>query len=66
MAFRILKKGGRALIVDWKDSFGGIGPQPHDVITERDAKRILGEVGFVATRSFPAGDHHYGIIAERP
>lgn len=65
-ALRILKKGGKALIVDWTDSFGGLGPHPKDVITEQSAKRLLGEVGFAVERSFPAGDHHYGIIASKP
>ncbi len=65
-AFRILKKGGKILVVDWTDSFGGLGPHPKDVITEQAAKRVLGEVGFVVERTFPAGDHHYGIIATKP
>ena len=65
-AFRILKKGGKTLIVDWTDSFGGLGPHPKDVITEENARRMLGETGFAVERSFPAGDHHYGVIAKKP
>jgi len=65
-AFRILKKGGQVLVVDWTDSFGGLGPQPADVITEAKAKQMLGESGFAVERTFPAGDHHYGVIARKP
>lgn len=65
-AFRVLKGGGMALVVDWTDSFGGLGPQPKDVITEAAAKKMLGEIGFTIERTFSAGDHHYGIIAAKP
>ncbi|MEK7134382.1 MAG: methyltransferase domain-containing protein [Patescibacteria group bacterium] len=65
-AYRILKKKGKALIVDWADSFGGLGPHPRDVITEQTAKHMLEETGFIVERRFSAGDHHYGIIAQKP
>jgi ubiquinone/menaquinone biosynthesis C-methylase UbiE len=31
-AQRILKKDGRLLIIDWSDSFGGLGPKPDSVV----------------------------------
>lgn len=65
-AMRILKSGGQVMLLDWTDSFGGLGPHPREVVTEQIAKRILGEGGFAFSRSFPAGDHHYGLIAAKP
>ena len=64
-AFRILKPGGRAMVIDWSDSFGGLGPLQDDVVTETTAHKILESVGFVFERRFVAGDHHYGIIVVR-
>lgn len=61
-AKRILKPGGRAVVIDWSDSFGGLGPQPTDVVKEEDAKKIFESAGFSFERGFSAGDHHYGLI----
>jgi ubiquinone/menaquinone biosynthesis C-methylase UbiE len=59
---RILKPGGRALVVDWKESFGGMGPQPEHVVSYDDAKRVFEKAGFVFERDISAGAHHYGLI----
>lgn len=61
-AMRVLKKGGTVLVVDWTDSFGGLGPHQRDVVPETTARKVLSEAGFVFQRLFQAGDHHYGII----
>jgi ubiquinone/menaquinone biosynthesis C-methylase UbiE len=59
---RILKRTGRVLVVDWSDSFGGMGPQPEAVMPEVEAKKLFEEAGFVFQKSISAGDHHYGLI----
>lgn len=59
---RILKPGGHLLIVDWQESFGGMGPQPEFVVSEEKAKALAQESRLVYSRSVPAGDHHYGLI----
>ncbi|MEX0931284.1 MAG: methyltransferase domain-containing protein [Candidatus Paceibacterota bacterium] len=61
-ARRIVKRGGRLLIVDWSDSFGGMGPQPEHIFTEGEARELFERHGFVLERSIEAGEHHYGII----
>lgn len=61
-AYRILKEKGRILIVDWRDSFGGVGPQPEHVLLEEDAKVLMGKVGFVYGMNIDAGAYHYGLI----
>ncbi len=61
-AKRILKSGGRVALVDWVDSFGGLGPKPADVLLPADAKKIFAEVGLNYQSEFPAGDHHYGLM----
>ncbi len=61
-AFRILKSGGRALVVDWADSFGGLGPQPEFVVPMQSARELFEKEGFTFVSSIVAGDHHYGFI----
>ncbi|HEU4677818.1 MAG TPA: methyltransferase domain-containing protein [Candidatus Paceibacterota bacterium] len=61
-AARVLRKGGKLIVVDWTDSFGGLGPHPDHVVREADAKALGEKTGFSFERTFPAGDHHYGIV----
>lgn len=58
---RTLRSGGKFFIVDWSDSFGGLGPQQSEVITAAQAQALAEEQGFVYERAFDAGDHHYGL-----
>lgn len=60
--FRILKMGGQVLVVDWSESFGGLGPQPNQVIVASAAKDIMIHSGFTFERDIEAGAHHYGMI----
>lgn len=62
---RVVRKGGKLFIIDWSDSFGGIGPQPAQVIKGDAAKKLLLEAGFEFERDFPAADHHYGLAFRR-
>lgn len=58
---RVLRKGAKLFVVDWSDSFGGLGPRPASVVPEINAKMLIEKCGFVFERSFTAGDHHYGL-----
>jgi ubiquinone/menaquinone biosynthesis C-methylase UbiE len=62
---RILKPSGRVLIVDWTDSFGGLGPQPDMVVSRNTAMDICESLGFVLDREIQAGVHHYGFIYKK-
>lgn len=63
---RTLRGGGKLFVIEWKDSFGGMGPRPEDVLSEDQVKRLVNDVGFEFERSFPAGDHHYGLVFRKP
>ncbi len=62
---RVLRKGAKLFIIDWTDSFGGLGPIQGHVVRADEAKAIAERAGFTVERSFPAGDHHYGIGCRR-
>ena len=61
-ARRILKTGGKLLIVDWSDSFNNLGPSPKMVVTKDAARALCESEGFVLKKEIPAGEHHYGLI----
>lgn len=58
---RTIRSGGKFFVVDWSESFGGLGPQPDQVIGEQQTQAIVEEHGFIYERAFDAGDHHYGL-----
>jgi ubiquinone/menaquinone biosynthesis C-methylase UbiE len=62
---RILVPGGRVLIVDWADSFGGIGPHTSQVFTQATALDLFEKNGFAKDRDITAGSHHYGYIFKK-
>ncbi len=62
---RILASGGRVLVVDWTDSFGGIGPHKDHVFSKENAEALFEGNGFSKDREIQAGAHHYGFIYKK-
>lgn len=62
---RILKQNGKVLVVDWKDSFGGIGPKPETIVSSNATKDLFEKHGFEFQHEIQAGAHHYGIVFKR-
>ena len=58
---RILRSGAKFFIIDWSDSFNGLGPAPTEIISPDNAQAMAESSGFVFERTFDAGDHHYGL-----
>jgi len=58
---RTLRRGGKFFVVDWTESFSGMGPQPENVISAEEAKVLFEANGFVFERDYPTGAHHYGL-----
>lgn len=59
---RILKKKGKVMVIDWSESFAGLGPDSLHVVTEETARSLFENNGFVLEKKFEAGAHHYGLI----
>ena len=62
---RTLRPGGQFIIVDWTESFAGLGPQPGHVFPLADTVALLESQGCTFEREFPAGDHHYGVAFKK-
>ncbi|MBP7770332.1 MAG: methyltransferase domain-containing protein [Candidatus Pacebacteria bacterium] len=64
-AYRVLRKAGRLVLVDWTDSHGGLGPHPGHVVTQAQAKKIFEAAGFGQAEDIPAGAYHWGLILRK-
>ncbi|MCX6701763.1 MAG: methyltransferase domain-containing protein [Candidatus Zambryskibacteria bacterium] len=62
---RVLRSGGRVLVIDWMDSFGGLGPKPEVVFKKDVAMKMFEKYSFHLDREILAGEHHYGLIYKK-
>lgn len=63
---RVLRPGGRALVMDWSESFGGMGPAPHHVFSKDRAIELFSRNQFsVLSEAIKAGEHHYAILFKK-
>ncbi len=63
---RILKPGGRLLVIDWAGSYEGMGPRTEHVVPEHVALELFIAGGFHKLKDFRAGPHHYSIVFTAP
>lgn len=61
-AKRILRPSGRIAIIDWSESFGGMGPINDHVVSQADAYELARAANLTFVKEFNAGAHHYGLI----
>lgn len=61
-ARRVLKSTGRLAVIEWSDSFAGLGPQRDDVLKKDAALAVAQQSDFELLREFTAGAHHYGLL----
>ena len=62
-ADRILKPGGKILVVDWKPEVS-LGPEQGRVSPE-EVKKLAEEFKLKLKKEFSAGDYHYGLVFEK-
>ena len=63
---RVLKSGGKLMIVDWAGSYEGMGPPPERIVPEHEAEAFFIGGGFHKMKNFRAGPHHYGLVFAAP
>ncbi len=62
---RILKPGGKVLVIDWKESYGGMGPEAGAVLSADQAKHLFLAKGFSFEKDIAPGRQHYGFIVKK-
>jgi ubiquinone/menaquinone biosynthesis C-methylase UbiE len=58
---RTLRTGGKFFVIDWSETYLGVGPKPEAVVAADTVKALLESNGFIFEREFDAGAHHYGL-----
>ncbi len=62
---RVVKPGGLVLVIDWADTFGGIGPNKNDVVPKSVCRELFMGSGFLLEKEIKAGLHHYGFVFKK-
>jgi len=63
---RILRPDGRLVVIDWSESFGGLGPTRESIVTKDVVREIAQNAGLSFAKEFAPGAHHYGLIFKKP
>lgn len=61
-AHRILKDLGKLYIIDWSESYKGMGPEKALIVTKDEALDFATATKFTLQSEFNPGEHHYGLI----
>jgi ubiquinone/menaquinone biosynthesis C-methylase UbiE len=64
-AYRLLKDGGKLLVIDWKIVTTPFGPPLDHRLPPELVNTIAQQVGFHLEKQFEAGAYHYGFIFVR-
>lgn len=65
-AKRLLKKGGKMLVADWKKTSAPFGPPTVDRVPPEAIKKYAQYLKLKLVDEFPAGKFHYGLIFVKP
>jgi ubiquinone/menaquinone biosynthesis C-methylase UbiE len=65
-ALRVLKRGGKAALVEWEISDSPMGPPRESRISRKEAELLFKRIGFSIEKEFEASDFHYGIVFKKP
>ena len=60
-SYRMLKPGGRLLIIDWKVSGMKMGPKQYNLVHAPDIRRAAEDAGFIFMQEFTPGPYHFGM-----
>ncbi|MFA5886827.1 MAG: methyltransferase domain-containing protein [Patescibacteria group bacterium] len=61
-AIRLLKRGGKLLIMEWKNSDLPFGPSKDRRVKLEALKTAIPKIGLSVLEEFEAGPYHYGLI----
>jgi ubiquinone/menaquinone biosynthesis C-methylase UbiE len=60
--YRVLKSGGKVIIVEWKKESLPFGPNIHQRVSEIETQDMMTHSGFKFLHEMPADTFHYGLV----
>lgn len=63
---RVLRSGGKLLVIDWAGAYNGLGPAEEHVVPEHRAEELFITAGFHKAKAFRGGPHHYALVFTAP
>lgn len=64
-ARRLLKTGGKVLVIDWAKRLGPLGPAPEKLLSAIATRELARMAGYQTLDEFVAGEYHFGVILEK-
>lgn len=65
-AHRVLKPGGRAIVIEWKPGEPSFGPPVSLRVSRETTEKAAAHAGLTLERELPVGSHHYGLLFSKP
>jgi ubiquinone/menaquinone biosynthesis C-methylase UbiE len=62
-AYRVLKSGGKAIIVEWNQNDSAVGPVHEIRIPQVTLEKMFSDQNFIIEKNIEAGDFHYSFVA---
>jgi ubiquinone/menaquinone biosynthesis C-methylase UbiE len=62
-AYRILKKGGKVILVEWNNAKSAVGPVQEMRFDQVSAEKMFNGSGFIVEKNIEAGHFHYAFVA---
>ena len=63
--YRMLKPGGRLLVIDWKISGVKMGPHQEQLVHASDIRRSAEDAGLLFVEEMKPGPYHFGLIFKK-
>ncbi len=64
-AFRILRPGGRVLVMEWNPDESLVGPEHELRIEKADLERLVAAAGFAVESELSVGAFHYAFVLKK-
>ncbi|MBI4137899.1 MAG: methyltransferase domain-containing protein [Candidatus Sungbacteria bacterium] len=65
-AYRILRPGGKAIVIEWDETPSALGPPVGLRISKSKAEDLAKRAGFARDSECDSGAHHYGFFVLKP
>lgn len=62
-AYRVLKNGGKAIVVEWNQKESTVGPADDLRIPQIVLEKMFNDQKFIVEKNIEAGDFHYAFVA---